>query len=125
MPVTYLTLTWDGVLRAHSDPITLDVLQKGVGGLIEAFDLSHLPGEPTLWLNEEGKLTGLEPNWLATLIAGPRLGNDTIVGDVVFTGGPDRQGETKPLTPEQVAHLRDLHKRAAAHLIRHILENAR
>lgn len=52
---------------------TLDALQKFVGGHIEVVSVG---GEVIMICNEEGKLNGLEYNF--------KLGNDFIVGNVLF-----------------------------------------
>lgn len=76
---------------------SLRTLQDGVGGWIQAIDLSD---DLTLWCNEEGKLHNLPHNPFAQVIwdqtFGP--GTDYIVGDVVFTGGTDDEGETLGLS---------------------------
>jgi hypothetical protein len=81
---------------------SLEVLQKGVGGWVEAVDFPKL--NLTMWLNEEGKLTGLEPNPSGTMLWWSTYGQtDHIVGDIVLTGMTDDEGDTQGLTPEQVA----------------------
>ena len=83
-------------------------LQRIVGGWIEA--VYGRCGDPsctsepcmTIYLNEEGKLHGLEPNWAATILwqlyTNPQDRNDdVIVGTVVVTGGNDAAGNTLPI----------------------------
>ena len=82
---------------------SLKVLQSAVDGWIEAVDLSD---EMTMWVNEEGKLIGLIRNDMATKMFREVFGNvDVIMGDVVFTGGADDEGETVGLTDAQIASL--------------------
>lgn len=70
----------------------LETLQEAVGGLIQAVDLTP---SLTMWCNEEGKLIGLPVNPVATAMWTRYFGEtDIIVGDVVFTGGCDEEGET-------------------------------
>lgn len=71
-------------------------LQELVGGLIECppCDDSRL----SIFINEEGKLIGLEPNFYGTAVwyaATPVMrGQDMLCGTVVVTGGVDDNGDT-------------------------------
>lgn len=80
---------------------TLEQLQREVGGYIEAVTF---PNGATMWLNEEGKINGLDHNKQAQFIFDHTFGPgiDTIVGNAVITGGPDEEGETLGLTDEQL-----------------------
>lgn len=82
-------------------------LSGAVGGLIQAVDLRQ---DLTLWVNEEGKLiNGMVPNIIATHMWEKSFGmTDVIMGDVVFTGGTDDEGETLPLSNPWVLQLQDL-----------------
>jgi hypothetical protein len=82
----------------------LDKLQAAVGGYVEAIDLSE---SVTMWLNEEGKLTGLPHNLLGQMHWDKAFGpdTDTVMGDVVFTGGVDGEGDTVGLTERQLSDL--------------------
>lgn len=81
----------------------LDTLQNAVQGWVQAVDLNE---DLTMWLNEEGKLIGLEHN-----MAAQRLWDefypmsDYVVGTVVITGGADAHGHTKGLTHESMERL--------------------
>jgi len=83
---------------------TLAQLQKGVGGYVQAIDLS---ADVSMWLNEEGKLIGLPHNTLGQKhwdkAFGP--GTDTVMGDIVLTGGVDGEGDTIGLTVHQLFDL--------------------
>jgi hypothetical protein len=83
---------------------TLDKLQGAVGGWVQAIDLSDTI---TMWLNEEGKVEGLPHNetaqWYWDMAFGPDT--DYIVGDIVFTGGVDAQGDTLGLDDKTVETL--------------------
>ena len=74
-----------------------------VGGYFECPPLDD--NRLSLFVNEEGKLTGLEPNMLATAIyhafskAAAAIG-DVIHGTVVVTGGVDANGNTMSLDSE-------------------------
>lgn len=89
----------------------LDKLQTAVGGLIEAVDLTP---EITMWVNEEGLLIDdLQPNYLATAFMAELMQSQTpIMGDVVFTGGIDEEGDTKSLTQADVAELVEMTRKA-------------
>lgn len=82
-------------------------LSGAVGGLIQAVDLKE---DLTLWCNEEGKLiNGMEPNLIATHLWARSFGNtDVIMGNVVFTGGADSEGEDVALSPEWITELEAL-----------------
>lgn len=82
---------------------SLKVLQNAVDGWVEAIDLSD---DLTMWCNEEGKLIGLITNRTATNIFRETFGAvDVIMGDVIFTGGTDDEGDTLGLTDAQVQQL--------------------
>ena len=81
-------------------------LRDAVGGLIQAVDLSP---NMTMWCNEEGKLMGLTPSIIGTYMWEKTFGmTDVIVGNVVFTGGTDEDGETLGLEPKQLYKLKSL-----------------
>lgn len=82
----------------------LATLQKAVGGYIEAVALND---NLTMWLNEEGKVEGLPHNPLAQHFFDLRFGTgvDYIVGNAVFTGGADENGETMGLENDTISRL--------------------
>jgi len=83
-----------------------ETLRSTVGGLIQAVDLDD---QITLWCNEEGKLIGLPYNDKATQMWENTFGlTDLIMGDTVFTGGTDDEGETLPLSIEQIQKIKNL-----------------
>ncbi len=87
------------------DP-SLENLQAAVGGLIQAIDLAP---ELTMWCNDEGKLMGLPVNPVATALWTRYFGEtDVIVGNVVFTGGSDEEGETTGLLNEYCKQIEEL-----------------
>jgi len=95
-----------------SKPDELSALQNAVNGWVQAIDLNdHI----SLWVNEEGKMIGLEHNPLAQLVWDMSFGPDTdwIVGTVVITGTPDENGDTQGLTDEAVETLQDFLSAAA------------
>jgi hypothetical protein len=78
-------------------------LAGAVDGWVQAIDLNP---NLVLWCNEEGKLNGMRPNAVATVVWEEYFGHtDVIVGDVVFTGSLDQDGEIRPLAEAQVAKL--------------------
>jgi hypothetical protein len=109
----YMTLTTDGEWTEHEGIPAYEQLSAGVGGLIEAVSMMHDGEEATLWVNEEGKLTGLPRNGMAGYVAHEKKAifvNDWIAGNVVFTGGADREGETMELGPKWTEYLRTVAK---------------
>jgi hypothetical protein len=83
---------------------SLSVLQKAVGGWVQAIDLNN---NLTLWVNEEGKLEDLPHNALAQHFFDLRFGTgaDIIVGDAVLTGGTDSNGDTLGLDDDALKNL--------------------
>jgi hypothetical protein len=74
---------------------SLKKLQGAVGGWVQAVDLRD---DLTLWCNEEGKLIGLTPNVIGTHLYEKNFGVlDVIMGDIVFTGGTDDEGDNLSL----------------------------
>ena len=109
MTRTALTLTADGVIGTidlDGPEGSLKTMQTAVGGLIEPIDLNR---RVTLWVNEEGKLGGFEPNPIATAIFIKTFDvEDVVMGDVIFTGGTDDDGQTMALADNIRAALVDL-----------------
>jgi hypothetical protein len=84
----------------------LETLQEAVGGLIQAVDLTP---SLTMWCNEEGKLVGLPVNPVATAMWTRYFGeSDIILGDVVFTGGSDEEGETTAILSDDADAIKKL-----------------
>jgi hypothetical protein len=80
---------------------SLAVLQKAVGGYVQAIDITD---NLTLWVNEEGKLEDLPHNPRAQQYFDLRFGTgaDYIVGDAIFTGGTDSNGDTLGLDSDSL-----------------------
>jgi hypothetical protein len=75
-----------------------DLLRTTVGGYFECITLKNVEF-CDMWVNEEGKLRGLEQNPTATALWVDMYGtSDVIMGDVIITGGSDDEGETLGLT---------------------------
>lgn len=90
----------------HFEQAPLRILQGIVEGLIEPIEITQ---GLTLWVNEEGKLTGKTPNLVATNFYTRKYGVvDIVVGTVVFTGGTDEEGETLGLTDETIQLLQQV-----------------
>ena len=72
--------------------VDYDTLNNGVQGWIESVSLMN---GLTMWVNEEGKLLGLDVNPIATRLWEKMYGpTDIIVGPAVLTAGTDEDGET-------------------------------
>lgn len=79
---------------------TLPHLQRAVDGSVDVVGLS---ADLDMWINDEGLLIGLPVNMLASGIAAFHgMIHQPYVGTAVFTGGADVDGNTLPLTEEQV-----------------------
>lgn len=78
------------------DP-TLAWLQSQVGGYIEPVDVSGAHhGDGTIYVNEEGKLTGMTRNLCATRLAhhfGAIYADDWVAGTCVLLGPVDDNGD--------------------------------
>lgn len=70
---------------------TVELYNKVVGGCIEGVHLELPDGtRAMMYVNEEGRIHGLPPNPLATLVArqlNRQLGNQTILGNAIVVGG--------------------------------------
>lgn len=81
-------------------------LRDSVGGLIQAVDLRQ---GLTIWVNEEGKLIDLPVNVIGTHLWEKSFGmTDVIVGNCVFTGNSDDEGETLELSHSWVVQIQEL-----------------
>ncbi|MET9097192.1 DUF3846 domain-containing protein [Streptomyces cyaneofuscatus] len=75
-----------------------------------AVDAVEISPTLTMWLNDEGVITGAPINRSATILYA--LHNEPTqhyVGNVVLTGGIDRHGETLGLTNDEIAALVEMH----------------
>ena len=86
---------------------SLKKLQEAVGGWVQAADLRD---DLTLWCNEEGKLiNGMLTNVIGTHLWEKSFGmTDVIMGDVVFTGGTDDEGDNLALPTAWLVQLQEL-----------------
>lgn len=78
---------------------SLENMQTFVGGYVEAIRVND---SITLWVNEEGKLQDLTPNFYLTNSIGNPI--DLIKGNALIAG-TDSEGETVSLTVEQIAEV--------------------
>lgn len=80
-------------------------IRDAVGGLIQPVDLKP---DLTLWCNEEGKIIDLPLNIIASHMWERSFGpTDIILGDCVFTGGTDDEGETIELSHAWLVQLEE------------------
>lgn len=82
---------------------TYQLMQSTVGGYIELVSLKLAD----MFINEEGKLQGLQPNPRATQLAWTdhAIGyDDMIVGNAIIFGKPNEVGEESSITPEFRSH---------------------
>ena len=103
--VKAITITTDNTVTCFDmDKNSLELLQKAVGGYVQAINLDDTL---TLWCNEEGKMMNLPHNEKAQILWDNVFGSGTdyIVGNIVLTGGADDEGEIIGLTDEQINNL--------------------
>jgi hypothetical protein len=82
------------------ESIEYETLSTAVNGMIELVSINE---DIDMWLNEEGKYIGLEPNIIATIIWNKVFPNfDIVMGDVIITGGSDDEGNTIGLSDESI-----------------------
>lgn len=90
---------------------SLRILQDTVGGYIEAVygwteDPEETAADVTFFINDEGKLTGLPQNRVATALWWAyderMVDADYLSGVVVVTGGADKNGDTLSVPQEIV-----------------------
>lgn len=99
----------DGTIEPFDMSTGLSGLQAAVGGYIEGVDF----GNPLMYAyaNEDGIAEELEVNPIASALFqqawGPRAGQ-FILGDVVFYGGADDEGNSIGLLPEVYSILEQL-----------------
>jgi hypothetical protein len=103
MTAQALWITTKGEL-VELEALGLTALQEAVGGWVQAIELTP---NLCLWVNEEGKMHKLPHNLKGQAIWDSFFGEDTdyIVGNVVLTGGTDRDGDTLPLSAEVMTTL--------------------
>lgn len=81
-----------------------ETLSTAVGGMIECVTLRD-KNCVDMWINENGKYSGLDQNPTATALWVDMYDlTDVIMGDVVITGGTDDEGYTLGLLDEEVEY---------------------
>ncbi|MEU0311661.1 DUF3846 domain-containing protein [Streptomyces cyaneofuscatus] len=87
---------------------TLNTLLAAIG--CRAVDAVTISTDLTMWVDDEGIVTGLPVNGGATaLYAAHKPPHQTYHGTVVITGGVDSEGDTLPLTTDQITALIEFH----------------
>jgi hypothetical protein len=96
-----LSITTDNTVEIKEvDSIEYETLYEAVNGLVELVSIND---DIDMWLNEEGKLIGLEPNILATLLFNKAFPTkDIIMGNIIITGGADDEGNTVGLSDASI-----------------------
>ena len=85
------------------------LLSETVGGLIECVRLAP---NLDMWVNDNGLAEGLAQNPHGTALYVDTFNYpNVIVGNIIFTGGADEEGETLGLTDEQVTEWLNYDKR--------------
>ena len=73
------------------------------------FDVVAVADDLDMWLDDEGLLTDRRPNLLASQLVLQITGRlQRWVGDVVFTGGVDPEGDSMPLSQARLDGIREL-----------------
>jgi len=82
------------------ESIEYETLSTAVNGMIELVSINE---DIDMWLNEEGKIIGLEPNIVATMLFYKAFSQfDIVMGDVIITGGSDDEGNTVGLSDASI-----------------------
>ena len=86
----------------------LENMQKVVGGYIEALTVHESDNgrELVVWLNEEGKLIGLEPNFVLAIKETGKVA-DIVMGNVLITA-VNEKGDTAGLTDADVQTIKQI-----------------
>lgn len=96
-----ISIRTDNTVEIHQvESIEYETLSTAVNGMIELVSISE---DIDMWLNEEGKFIGLEPNVIATILFYRAFSRfDLVMGDVIITGGSDDEGKTIGLSDESI-----------------------
>jgi hypothetical protein len=85
------------------ESIEYETLSTAVNGMIELVSINE---DIDMWLNEEGKLIGLEPNIIATMLFYKAFSQfDVVMGNVIITGGSDEYGNTMGLSDASIVDI--------------------
>lgn len=80
---------------------SLENVQQFVGGYVQAIRITD---SITMWMNEEGKLRQLEPNFV--MVNKGVTSTDTIVGNVLIAG-TNSEGDDVSLTDQEIELLQE------------------
>lgn len=89
-------------------PMSYDLMTEYLEGYLEFVSLSK---ECCVYVNETGKLDGLPVNRIATYIArmiNPQF-SDVIVGNAIFCGPADDDGEDTPLGKSMIENMIEMY----------------
>jgi hypothetical protein len=104
MKAVIVKTTGEKSVVEFSNETCYSVLSGAVGGYVQPVWLESRKAE--MWVNEEGKMNGLDQNPYGTALWIEAYGlTDVIVGDLILTGGTDDEGNTLGLDDERVADL--------------------
>jgi hypothetical protein len=103
MKMIYMTLKVGEPPVIHNEEVadTYQLVSGAVEGYIEALRISETC---VLWINEEGKIHDLKPNFMLTDRAGNQV--DYVSGNVIFTGVTE-EGDTVSLSEEDIALIQE------------------
>jgi hypothetical protein len=97
-PTNYILIHEDGMLERKTIK-NIDELQEAVQGLITTVPVmsdKYIPGDTTVFANDEGLLIGMLRNRIAEEVTGYPM----LTGPVLIGGAVDEEGETLSITPE-------------------------
>lgn len=86
---------------------TGNAIRDAVDGL---YDCIHIPSLGVdMWINDEGKLEGLPINAMGTALWVSQYGmTDMVVGNIVVTGGVDKEGNTLGIDVNKIIEVLEL-----------------
>ena len=96
-----MSISTDNIVEIKEvESIEYETLSTAVNGMIELVSIKQ---DIDMWLNEEGKVNGLETNIIASMIFYKAFSQlDIIKGNVIITGGSDDDGNTVGLSDESI-----------------------
>ena len=109
--LTAAVLTVDGELTVTELPRAVTARVAALHAHIgcTTFDVVAVADDLDMWLDDEGLLTNRRPNLLASQLVLQITGRlQRWVGDVVFTGGVDPEGDSTPLSQARLDEIREL-----------------
>ena len=98
---TGIIIRTDGLMEKISFHDFSTYMNRELGGNFECVTIPEI--SMTLWLNDCGKLDGLFPNAIASLLFSQYIGDDILVGNVVCLGDiDDNTGDVLSLSSSQI-----------------------